>query len=274
MEEEINMDYQPPVDQLLTLGEPEGLVNSDKWLDYLAYGLTQEHIPELIRMAADEELNQADQESLEVWAPIHAIRALGQLRAEAAIEPLIQLMDTQQDDEWMQEDLPRVFGLIGPAAIPVLAAALADTARDVYRRAYTANALLEIAEKHPESSAECISIIVRQLERSDEVNPELNGFLVSDLADLKDTTLLPVIEQAYKNNKVDELIINFEDVQAEMGLIERKMPTFSPDIFLPKPAPSFTTGNTSYPNQHIAPPIKFSGKKVGGKKKAKKGKKR
>lgn len=39
------------------------------WPDYLKLGLTGEHVPELIRMALDEELHWADSESDAVWAP-------------------------------------------------------------------------------------------------------------------------------------------------------------------------------------------------------------
>ena len=36
---------------------------SQPWPDYLALGLGPEHIPELIRMATDDDLNEADTES-------------------------------------------------------------------------------------------------------------------------------------------------------------------------------------------------------------------
>ena len=71
--------YAPPVDQLLTFGEEWS--KPDDWPDYLALGLGSEHIPDLIRMATNEELEEADDGSAEVWAPIHARRALGQLQA-------------------------------------------------------------------------------------------------------------------------------------------------------------------------------------------------
>jgi hypothetical protein len=69
----IRFDYPEPVSQLLTLGECQ---RGPQWLDYLALGIGLEHVPDLIRMVQDEELNQAYSESLEVWAPVHAWRAL------------------------------------------------------------------------------------------------------------------------------------------------------------------------------------------------------
>jgi hypothetical protein len=115
--------YTFPVNQLLALGDVR---DETHWPDYLAYGLDTSHILELIRMGTDEELQWADSESVEVWAPVHAWRALGQLRAEAAIEPLLGLLKNidEEDDDWADTELPKVFGLIGPAAIPALTAYL------------------------------------------------------------------------------------------------------------------------------------------------------
>ena len=82
--------YPPPVSELLTFGDCREIRD---WPDYLALGLGPQHIPGLIRMALDEELHLADPDSLDVWSPVHAWRALGQLRAESAVEPLAGLLD-------------------------------------------------------------------------------------------------------------------------------------------------------------------------------------
>ena len=73
--------YPPPVSDLLTFGDCSRI---GAWPDYLALGLGPQHVPDLIRMALDEELHLADPDSLDVWSPVHAWRALGQLRAESA----------------------------------------------------------------------------------------------------------------------------------------------------------------------------------------------
>ena len=213
--------YEPPVDKLLTYGEPE-LTESDKWPNYLELGLGPEHIPDLIRMAKDEELNDADSESLEVWAPLHAIRALGQLHAEIAIEPLLSLFDNPTYDDWVMEDLPRAYGLIGPAAIPALAAYVADRSRELFSRTFTSNALVEIGKMHPEARSEVISIISKLLELFDEEDPEVNGFLIADLGDLKAVETLPLIERAFNADAVDESIIDLDDVLVDFGLKERE----------------------------------------------------
>ena len=108
-------NYSPTVAQLLTFGDCR---NFAEWPNYQELGIGPEHIPELIRMATDKQLNWADAESVEVWAPIHAWRALGQLKAEAAIERLLPLFHEQEDSDWVGEEMPHVFKLIGPVAIP------------------------------------------------------------------------------------------------------------------------------------------------------------
>ena len=222
--------YEPPVDKLLTYGEAE-LTVSNQWPNYLELGLGPEHIPDLIRMAQDEELNDADSESLEVWAPLHAIRALGQLHAEAAIEPLLSLFDNPTDDDWVMEDLPRAYGLIGPAAIPALAALVADRSKEEFSRTFASNGLVEIAKMHPEAHSEVISVISKILESFDEEDPEVNGFLIADLGDLKAVETLPLIERAFDADAVDESIIGLDDVLVDFGLKEREPwpePVFPP----------------------------------------------
>src|SRR6516165_8330230 len=98
-----------PVDKLLILGKPESVV-AQYWPNYLELGLSQDHIPELIRLATDLELRdpeseeKSEEEDPDFWAPVHAIRALGQLHAEAAVEPLVNLLAELKVDEWMLEE--------------------------------------------------------------------------------------------------------------------------------------------------------------------------
>ena len=52
-------DYQPPVSELLTIGRPKG--TRGKWFDYIeAYDFTQDHVPELVRLASEEDLDWQD----------------------------------------------------------------------------------------------------------------------------------------------------------------------------------------------------------------------
>jgi len=278
--------YTAPVDKLLTLGEAEA-VNPDKWPDYLEPGLGPEHIPDLIRMTTDHELRnleseEGEEEEPEFWAPIHAMRALGELHAEAAIEPLIHLLPELKDDEWMLEELPVVFGMIGPAAVPELAEYLVDSSNEMYSRSYAASGLQEIAEGHPESRSECIAAISKQLEAFEENEYELNAFLISDLEHLKAVETLPLIERAFEADRVDEFVINLDNVLVGFGLKEREvvespfselLKEISASRAKQKETPKSST-RTSYipspPQRATDKILKFSGKKITKKKSKKK----
>src|SRR5205814_2700553 len=111
--------------KLLRLGDPSRSI----WPDYPSLGLGTAEVPELISLACDEKLLDAPEGDDSWWIPIHARRALGQLRAADAVEPLLSLLPRidARDDDWVNEDLPKIMGLIGEPAIAALAAFVADS---------------------------------------------------------------------------------------------------------------------------------------------------
>jgi hypothetical protein len=214
--------YPEPVDRLLTLGDPHEM--GVEFPDYLGYGLRAEHIPDLIRMATDPDLNKGDPESPEVWAPLHAWRALGELQAVEAVEPLLTLLDhpDMQDDDWAHEELPLVFGKIGPPAIAPLAAFLADPQLGHYPRAAAANGLREIADEHPGARDECVGVLTRILDDPNQTDSELNGFILGNLLDLNAQESAEVIRRAFERDAIDESIAgDWDEVTYELGLAER-----------------------------------------------------
>lgn len=214
-------NYSPPVDQLLTYGDCREIKEMP---DYPGkFGLTEEHIPDLIRMATDPKIAWADSESLVVWANIHAWRALGQLRAEAAIEPLISLFWNAEEDDWVMEEMPEVFGNIGTAAIPALTAYLQKKSNHLYPRSTAATCLTKIAQQFPEVRSECITILAEQLDARGGNDEAFNGFLVNDLLNLKAVEVASTIQQAYEEQRVELFAAgDWNDVQVELGLKTRQ----------------------------------------------------
>ncbi len=224
--------YPYPVDKFLTLGE---CVRGINWIDYLGFGFDITHIPDLIRMALDDELNNAGRESALVWAPVHAWRTLAQLHAEEAVTPLTQLFRRFGDygDDWVAEDMPHVFGMIGEAAVPALKSYLSDINNGVSPRIVAAHALERIGNEHIGIRDECVSVLLQQLEKHAENDPSLNGFLINYLIHLQAVEAAPTMEQAFISNNVDLLIMgDWEDAQMKLGLKvfrekpRRKLPNF------------------------------------------------
>lgn len=216
---EPTVPYAPPVSQLLSLGE--NWLENAAGTDYAALGIGYEAIPALIAMATDPRLNQSV-DAPEHWAPVHAWRALAQLRAVEAIDPLIQLRFALKDDDYAGNEIPRVIEQIGRAAIPSLAEALAGPG-DVFARASMAEAIARIGATDPEVRDECAAIVARQLEDFERQDPTFNGLLVSALLDVQAVEHAPVMERAMASGHVDETVAgDWEDVQVELGLLDAR----------------------------------------------------
>jgi hypothetical protein len=244
-------DYPPPVSRLLQRGEP--LVTDKSWRYYLDLGLGPEHVPDLIRMVLDRELNEGDPESTEVWAPIHAWRALGQLRAVEAVGPLLEALQESDDrgDDWGLEELPEVFARIGPAAVPALADFLADAGRGLHSRWAVADTLQRIARQHPEARDECVRLLTRQLERARDNDPVLNGVLIGVLCDLEAAEAAPLMERAFAAGWVDESIAGgWEHARYDLGL--RAEPPQGHIEYIKRHSPELLVGPAGSPRARAA----------------------
>jgi hypothetical protein len=215
----VQVTYTAPVDALLSIGEPHGT----KWTDYLTqFNLTTADIPELIRMATDSDLNWAESESLEVWAPLHAWRSLGQLKAESAIQPLVSIFNEMDDSDWFREEMPDVFGLIGPTAIPDVAEFLANPNNLFSSRWMTADALVKIGKEHPSARNECLGRLSQQLEQYSKNSRELNGALICALIEFEGREAATIMETAFSAKRVDTSMAgDWIDVQSSLGLLTK-----------------------------------------------------
>src|SRR3954452_638889 len=217
-------DYTDPVQRLLSIGASPAN-DPAEWPDYATtYGLRSEHGAELIRLACDAALYGSDPDGTAVWAPIHAWRALGQMRAAASVPPLLTVLKSAGlDEDWAHTELPVVFGLIGSAAIPPVARFISDQSHSTFPAATAVMGVKEIARRHPECRGECIGILERTLERDGNTDPGLKGFAVSALIDLEAVQAIDVIRRAFRRKSVDLSIAgDVEDVEIAMRLRERR----------------------------------------------------
>ena len=153
--------YPPPVDRLLTLGaEP---ARRRTWPDYRTLGLEPRHVPALIRMATDPALLDAPERDPGSWAPVHAWRALGQMEAQEAAGPLLELLERRGEDLWVQEEVPEVLGMIGAAALHGATLLLFDEEKDEALRMDAGAVITNVAFQHPERRDEAVAVLVKQL---------------------------------------------------------------------------------------------------------------
>jgi hypothetical protein len=205
--------YNSPIKELLSIGDIRG---SSTWLDYSSYGITSKDIPELIKMATDEKLNFASSNSTYVWAPLHAWRALGQLRAIQAINPLISLFEKLENDDWARKDLPEVFGMLGKVAIPNLSRYLFDKSHSYMPKIICANCIKHVGMYDEKSKHLCIQVLSKALADYLDNHPSLNAFYIWYLKDLGAKDKLPLIQKVYRKGKVDEQVIgSLEKVESD-----------------------------------------------------------
>ncbi len=216
-------DYQPPVSKLIELGERPLRHRTPH--DYRAMGIGEEHLAELARMSRDRALFDDDCPDPARWAPIHAARAMVQLATEAAIEPLVRLLeypvDADFDDacEWFFEDVPDGLVSIGPATLPAIAALVRNNRCLMYSRIAAAEALAKMGERHTATRGECVQLLSGTFDRFVENDPELNGWLIANLVRLQGVEAAPTIERAFAADRVDETIAgDWDEVQASLGL--------------------------------------------------------
>ena len=234
-------DYRPPVAQLLALGDP--LVDPDE-ISYRQLGLSEADVPELCRLAQATSLDDDEADDLEVYACVHAWRALGELRAEAAIDTLIGEFRHAEMDDWVAEELPAILGRIGATAIAPLTAYLEDDDNDTWARVTAMTSLTAIAQAFPESRDRCGAILSEQLTRFAEQDADFNALLIGGLATLAAVEAAPLMEQAFAAEAVDLTVMgDWEDVRIELGLLQRRL-TPRPNYYgysLPTPGESAPT---------------------------------
>jgi hypothetical protein len=205
--------YPPPLDRLFQKGEVElGVEWEGAGPDYVGdLGLSSEHVSALVEIARGQTALVDYPADDAGWAPVHAWRALGQLRAVEAVEPLLSMLTVLTDtgDEYHAYDFPVVFGMIGPPAIAGLAAYVRNAENPLYARVNAADGMCNVGVRHPEARGEALGPLVEQLGRYAENGYELNGFLIGQLNRLKAVEAAELIERAFASNRVDEDICGY-----------------------------------------------------------------
>lgn len=224
--------YDPPVDRLLALGE--GPARAPVWPDYVALGLTRDHLPALLRMAGDAALDHSADEAA-VWAPVHAWRALGQLGDAAVTAPLLDRLadaegdegdegdEGEMDDEFALVELPLVLGMLGPEALPALTAFLGRRDVGPFARGGAAEAIAKVGQAHPATRAAAVNAVAGALAHHAVQDQEFNSILLGALLDLEAVEAAPQIEAAFAADAIDPTFAgDWEDVQLALGLLDAR----------------------------------------------------
>lgn len=225
--------YSELVGKFLTMGAPD--IAASEWIDYSQMGIGSEHIPELITMLRDDELNWGDPDSLDVWAPLHAWRALGQMKAVEAIDALLDQLHLIDDidDDWIDDEFPKVFSKIGAPAVVPLAGYIGNNEKPLFARICAMHSLEKIGKTEPSIRDRIVEILAAYLRNHENQDSTLNAFLILHLTELNAVESLNEIRRAYFSDNVDlDVMGDIEDAEIYLGLRPERQSPFE-DIDYP-----------------------------------------
>lgn len=135
--------------------------------------------------------------------------------------PLLDYLKMGWDDDTTAIELPVVFGMIGPAAIPAIAMFLAEPNAASYAAATAMAGLREIVDRHPTCRGACIEVLLKVLQPRVDADPTVNGFAIATLLDLEAAEAIEVMREAFRRKAVDITIAgDEEEVEIALGLRE------------------------------------------------------
>ncbi|WP_440957053.1 DUF1186 domain-containing protein [Methanosarcina sp. Mfa9] len=145
---------------------------------------------------------------------MHACFLFGAIKTPAARNAAFWHLRERKEElgDWITEDFPTILANFGLDAVEDLKKFISDRTTGLYQRSAASGALSAIAHKHPEIWDSTIRFFRQLLQEEDD--PELLGFLISDLSEFKDPEVLEDIRSLYEKGLVDDFIINMEDVDS------------------------------------------------------------
>jgi hypothetical protein len=228
----IHMDRQtisPEIQKLAELDDPWAM---EKWADYQSLGFTHENVPAMMALVQQTQqywaaYDEGEEAEVSFWAPLHAWRALADLGVVDVAPLLLHVMDELADSSEMDlllDDMPEVFMRIGKAALPSLIDGVKNNRFSTWTRVTAAESITAVARDAPETREAVVGAICTALEEFDQSDPTLNAFLIAQLAQMKATEAVPLVERAYSAGRVDQSVIgDWEDFQIEIGLLKHRI---------------------------------------------------
>jgi hypothetical protein len=163
----------------------------------------------LLALALDTDLLHEDVP--DCYAPIHALRLLGELRSTEIVAPLLRVLPIEQD--YAGEELPvlwadeaaQMIGRQGAAVVEPLWAVVDDSGWDMAGRGMALMALTYATSVAPELRDEVAQGALERLARSDD--ERMTAHLVSALSSMGVGSAYQQIMQLYREHKVETGII-------------------------------------------------------------------
>ena len=204
------------IQALLALGSPD----KGSWIDYKAQlEINEQDIDGLIKVLIDPNLHTITSNDPNVWGPLHAWRALGQLKATRAISSLIASFNHMQDDDWAISELPQVLGMIGPDALDPLIQYFQQTQeKSEFSLILAVDSLSSIALKYNDKRNIVVSALTDYLRNPNKEFDSVNGAVIGQLIQLHGREAINEIRYLFHLGCVNlSWVGDLEDVEIALG---------------------------------------------------------
>lgn len=137
--------------------------------------------------------------------PVTAWRTLADLKDDTAVEPLIDILEELDDeyDDWAGEELPYVFGKIGPAAIEPLALIAASDYYPEFVRSIAVCGLRRVADYYPMARNRVVAGLTELMAGAAQSPVDFNSTLLVELVELQAVDAAEPIERAFAADLID-----------------------------------------------------------------------
>ena len=218
-------NHPEPYAKLQTLGYGDHKNVFDSVAKQLRESGAQAGVEKLLAIIFDETYYDYDGDSYDGgeegdprgWTPLNALRVLSLMgkEAEAGVVPLLELLNG--GDEYIADELPFYYAQMGKCAFDPLLAIAVNTEGDVFDRMRAIEALSEIGQKDSEIGERLVPLLEKWIQ-SDECEEEIVTLAIIALLDIGSVESYPLIEEAYKQERVDLIACQLCDVQEHFGM--------------------------------------------------------
>lgn len=175
----------------------------------------QDAVPVLGGMASDASLWESDDPD-EARAPLFALHLLGAIGDPSAAPFVLAALRLNPEPDEIIENTPTIMGHLGPQAITELARFILDENADGLMRGVACDGLASIGVLHPATRAPITAFLRRFVEEAAQHDPVAVTGAILSLVELRDRESLPAIGQAFRDRRVDETFLYFEDARDAM----------------------------------------------------------
>ncbi len=153
--------------------------------------------------------------------PVTAWRTLADLKADTAVEPLVDMLRELDDehDNRVAEELPYVFGKIGESAVEALTQLAKDTRVADFIRSIAVRGLRQVADYHADTRDRIVTCLTEMMASAQDGEVDFNTTLLVELVELRAVEAAEPIERAFAGNVLDVgMIGDWEDVRRKLGV--------------------------------------------------------